>query len=102
VNWAAIPDPKLEAELFRFKAGSFTDANGATSGLFEAASGACWSWMRSTYSPLGLQGKLIERLVKESRLLQTAAVIGLRVPFALLQVVEELPEEVEHPLSLWR
>jgi class 3 adenylate cyclase/tetratricopeptide (TPR) repeat protein len=39
----------------------------------------------------------IDRLPsEEKRLLQTAAVIGLEVPFALLQVIAELPEEALH------
>jgi adenylate cyclase len=39
----------------------------------------------------------IDRLpLEERRLLQTAAVIGLEVPFSLLQAIAEAPEEALH------
>jgi transcriptional regulator with PAS, ATPase and Fis domain len=51
VNCGAIPDTMLEAELFGFEPEAFTDARRAKPGLFEAASGGPYSWMRSTRCP---------------------------------------------------
>jgi tetratricopeptide (TPR) repeat protein len=53
--------------------------------------------LRSVQVPATIQVILAARLERlppqEKRLLQTAAVIGLEVPFALVQAVAELPEE---------
>jgi transcriptional regulator with PAS, ATPase and Fis domain len=59
VNCAAIPDTMLEAELFGFEAGAFTDAKRAKAGLFEAASGGTLFLDGIDALPLVLQGKLL-------------------------------------------
>jgi transcriptional regulator with PAS, ATPase and Fis domain len=59
VNGAAIPETMLEAELFGFEPGAFTDAKGAKAGLFEAASGGTLFLDEVDALPLVLQGKLL-------------------------------------------
>ena len=62
VNCAAIPDTMLEAELFGFEPGAFTDARRAKPGLFEAASGGTLFLDEIEALPLALQGKLLTAL----------------------------------------
>src|SRR5262245_102955 len=59
VNCAAIPETMIEAELFGFEAGAFTDARRAKPGLFEAASGGTLFLDEVDALPLLLQSKLL-------------------------------------------
>ena len=59
VNCAAIPETMLEAELFGFAAGAFTDARRAKPGLFEAAAGGTLFLDEIDALPLALQSKLL-------------------------------------------
>ena len=59
VNCAAIPESLLEAELFGFEPGAFTDARRAKPGLWEAASGGILFLDEIDALPLTLQGKLL-------------------------------------------
>jgi DNA-binding NtrC family response regulator/tetratricopeptide (TPR) repeat protein len=66
VNCAAIPETMLEAELFGFEAGAFTDARRAKPGLFEAASGGTLFLDEVDALPLPLQGKLLKAIEEKS------------------------------------
>lgn len=59
VNCAAIPESLLEAELFGFEAGAFTDAKRTKPGLFEVASGGTLFLDEIDALPSTLQAKLL-------------------------------------------
>jgi transcriptional regulator with PAS, ATPase and Fis domain len=65
VNCAAIPDTLLEAELFGFERGAFTDARASKAGLFEAAHRGTLFLDEIGELPDGLQVKLLTAI--ESR-----------------------------------
>jgi DNA-binding NtrC family response regulator/tetratricopeptide (TPR) repeat protein/class 3 adenylate cyclase len=66
VNCAAIPDTLLEAELFGFERGAFTDARQRKLGLFQAADNGVLFLDEIALLPLGLQAKLLKVLEERS------------------------------------
>src|SRR5262245_54330795 len=62
VNCAAIPDTLLEAELFGFERGAFTDAKRAKAGLFQTAHGGTIFLDEIGLLPEALQAKLLKVL----------------------------------------
>jgi DNA-binding NtrC family response regulator/tetratricopeptide (TPR) repeat protein len=73
LNCAAIPETLLEAELYGFAAGAFTDAKRAKLGLFEAASGGTLFLDEIDALPLALQGKVLT-VLEEKRVRRLGAV----------------------------
>jgi len=59
INCAAIPDTLLEAELFGFERGAFTDARQGKEGLFQSANGGTLFLDEIGAIPLSLQAKLL-------------------------------------------
>jgi DNA-binding NtrC family response regulator/tetratricopeptide (TPR) repeat protein len=66
VNCAAIPETLLEAELFGFERGAFTDAREAKAGLFQAAAGGTIFLDEVGLLPLSLQSKLLKVIEERS------------------------------------
>jgi len=83
VNCAAIPEALLEAELFGFEAGAFTDAKRAKPGLFEAASGGTLFLDEVDALPLLLQSKLLNA-IESKRIRRVGAVTERSVDVKLI------------------
>jgi transcriptional regulator with AAA-type ATPase domain/tetratricopeptide (TPR) repeat protein len=66
VNCAAIPETLIEAELFGFERGAFTDARQAKPGLFQTAHGGAIFLDEVGLLPLSLQAKLLKVLEERS------------------------------------
>src|SRR5262245_60267141 len=62
VNCAAIPDTLVEAELFGYERGAFTDARQPKPGLFQAAHGGVLFLDEIGMLPLSAQAKLLTAL----------------------------------------
>jgi DNA-binding NtrC family response regulator/predicted ATPase len=82
INCAAIPEMLLEAELFGFEAGAFTDAKRPKPGLFEAASGGTLFLDEIDALPLALQGKML-KAIEEKRVRRVGAVADKPVDIKL-------------------
>ncbi len=66
LNCAAIPETLLEAELFGFERGAFTDARHAKAGLFQAAHRGTLFLDEIGLLPEGLQAKLLKVLEEQT------------------------------------
>jgi transcriptional regulator with PAS, ATPase and Fis domain len=66
INCAAIPAPLLEAELFGYEKGAYTDAKASKPGLFEAADGGTLFLDEIGHLELGLQVKLLKVIEEKS------------------------------------
>jgi two-component system, NtrC family, response regulator AtoC len=87
VNCAAIPETLLEAELFGFEAGAFTDAKRAKPGLFEAASGGTLLLDEIDALPFSLQGKFL-KAIEEKRIRRLGAVADYPVDIKLIAATQ--------------
>jgi two-component system, NtrC family, response regulator AtoC len=87
VNCAAIPENLLEAELFGFDAGAFTDAKRAKPGLFEAASKGTLFLDEIDALPLPLQAKFL-KAVEDKRVRRLGAVTDRGVDVKIIAATQ--------------
>src|SRR5215468_11272532 len=87
VNCAAIPETMLEAELFGFEAGAFTDARRAKPGLFEAAARGSLFLDEVDALPTTLQSKLL-KAIEEKRVRRLGAVAQQQVDVKLIAATQ--------------
>ncbi len=92
VNCAAIPESMLEAELFGFEAGAFTDAKRAKPGLFEAAVGGTLLLDEVDALPLVLQGKILTA-IETKRVRRLGAVTERVVDIKLIAATNAVLEQ---------
>ena len=88
INCAAIPDTLLEAELFGYERGAFTEARRSKLGLFHAAHRGTIFLDEITLLPIGLQAKLL-KVVEERTLRRLGATAGEPVDVWMLSATNE-------------
>src|SRR5262245_26114713 len=88
VNCAAIPEPLLEAELFGFERGAFTDARQAKPGLFQAAHDGTLFLDEIGLLPIRLQAKLL-KAVEEGSVRRLGATRAEAVSASILAATNE-------------
>jgi two-component system response regulator AtoC len=91
INCAAVPATLLEAELFGYERGAYTDAHSAKPGLFEAAEGGTLFLDEIGHLALGLQVKLLK--VIEERWVRRLG--GLRTKTVNVRIVAATNRDLE-------
>jgi transcriptional regulator with AAA-type ATPase domain/tetratricopeptide (TPR) repeat protein len=95
VNCAAIPETLLEAELFGYERGAFTDARQAKAGLFQAASGGTIFLDEVGLLPQGLQSKLL-KVIEERSVRRLGSTRSEALDVAIVAATsEDLPAAVQ-------
>jgi len=87
INCAAIPDTLLEAELFGFEAGAFSEAKRTKPGLFETASGGSLFLDEIDALPGLLQGKLLT-VLEAKQVRRLGAVVERTVDVKLIAATQ--------------
>ncbi len=94
VNCAAMPENLLEAELFGYEKGAFTDAKQRKRGLFEVASAGTFFLDEIGELPLNLQVKLL-KVIEERKFRRLGGTSTITVQFRLIAATNaDLPEMI--------
>ena len=103
VNCAAIPASLLEAELFGFERGAFTDARQGKPGLFQAANRGTLFLDEVGLLPEGLQAKIL-KAIEEREVRRLGSTRSEPVDLWILTATsEDLPAAIrERPRWPWR
>lgn len=91
VNCAAIPATLLEAELFGYERGAYTDARSAKPGLFEAAEGGTLFLDEIGHTDVTVQAKLLKAIEDKS----VRRVGGLRARTVNTRIVAATNRDLE-------
>jgi two-component system, NtrC family, response regulator AtoC len=91
INCAALPPNLMEAELFGYERGAFTDAKTARPGLFEAAHGGTLFLDEIGALPLDLQAKLLKAIEEK----QVRRLGGRQSTLVDVQIIAATHENVE-------
>ncbi len=95
INCAAIPTTLLEAELFGYERGAYTDAKTAKAGLFEAADGGTLFLDEIGHVELALQIKLLK--VIEQKAIRRLG--GLRTKTVNVRIVTATNRDLERAIG---
>jgi two-component system, NtrC family, response regulator AtoC len=95
INCAAIPPALLEAELFGYERGAYTDARSAKPGLFEAAEGGTLFLDEIGHMDPGLQVKLLKAIEDKS----VRRLGGLRPKSVNVRILAATNRELESAIA---
>jgi len=95
INCAAIPTALLEAELFGYERGAYTDAKTAKAGLFEAADGGTLFLDEIGHLELALQLKLLKVIEQKS----VRRLGGLRTKTVNVRIVTATNRDLEKAIA---
>lgn len=95
INCAAIPPHLLEAELFGYEKGAYTDAKSSKPGLFEAADGGTLFLDEIGHLDLGLQVKLL-KVIEEKAVRRLG---GLRMKAFNARIVAATNRDLERAIA---